>query len=122
MKVLRHSSLISILLSSSALLLAPSPGIAQTVPLETITINGQRGDNAVDVAPTPTPLDALQPTFRITQTSSRRTRLMTANYDEAIVPAQYRQRAQRSAWRKAKIFPSAASRTGSSTSRSTVFQ
>jgi iron complex outermembrane receptor protein len=84
MKVLRHSSLISILLSSSALLLAPSPGIAQTVPLETITINGQRGDNAVDVAPTSTPLDALQPTSVITQDFIQKNLPMTANYDEAI--------------------------------------
>ena len=67
MNTLRHRCLLHILLSSSAVLLAASPGFAQTVPLETITINGQRGDNAVDIAPTTTPLDALQPTSVITQ-------------------------------------------------------
>src|ERR1700733_6515331 len=83
MNIRRQSSLVRALLSSSAILLIASPGIAQTVPLETITINGQRGDNAVDVAPTSTPLDALQPTSVITQDFIQKNLPMTANYDEA---------------------------------------
>jgi len=83
MNILRHNRLLHILLSSSAVLLA-APAFAQTVPLETITINGQRGDNAVDIAPTTTPLDALQPTSVITQDFIEKNLPVTANYDEAI--------------------------------------
>src|ERR1700761_3186934 len=84
MKILRHGSLLHILLSSSAVLLTASPLLAQTVPLETITINGQRGDNAADIAPTTTPLDAIQPTSVITQDFIQKNLPVTANYDEAI--------------------------------------
>jgi iron complex outermembrane receptor protein len=84
MKILRRSSLLHVLLSSSAILLTAAPVLAQTVPLETITINGQRGDNAVDIAPGTTPLDALQPTSVITQDFIQKNLPMTANYDEAI--------------------------------------
>src|ERR1700744_1490872 len=84
MKIRRSNSLMRALLSSSAILLIASPALAQTVPLETITINGQRGDNAVDIAPTSTPLDALQPTSVITQDFIQKNLPMTANYDEAI--------------------------------------
>ena len=84
MKIRRSHSLMRALLSSSAILLIASPVIAQTVPLETITINGQRGENAMDIAPTSTPLDALQPTSVITQDFITKNLPMTANYDEAI--------------------------------------
>jgi iron complex outermembrane receptor protein len=83
MTSLRRNSLVSLLLSSSAVLLA-APALAQTVPLETITINGQRSDAAVDLAPTSTPLEALQPTSVITQDFIQKNLPMTANYDEAI--------------------------------------
>ncbi|HVW72478.1 MAG TPA: TonB-dependent receptor [Rhizomicrobium sp.] len=84
MKLRRTDSLLRILLSSSALLAIASPALAQTVPLETITINGQRGDDAIDIAPTATPLEALQPTSVITQDFITKNLPMTANYDEAI--------------------------------------
>jgi iron complex outermembrane receptor protein len=84
MQILRRASLLHALLSSSAILLTASPVLAQTVPLETITINGQRGDNAVDIAPTTTPLDAIQPTSVITQDFIQKNLPVTANYDEAI--------------------------------------
>src|SRR5580698_8658087 len=84
MNVRRQSSLVRALLSSSALLLTASPGIAQTVPLETITINGQPGDNAVDIAPTTTPLDAVEPTSVISQDFIQKNLPPSTNYDEAI--------------------------------------
>lgn len=76
--------LLPILLSSSAILAAAPAAFAQTVPLETITINGQRSDAAVDLAPGSTPLEALQPSTVITQDFIQKNLPMTANYDEAI--------------------------------------
>src|ERR1700761_3804170 len=84
MKIRRSNSLMRALLSSSAILLIASPTLAQTVPLETITINGQRGDTAGDIPPTSTPLDALQPTSVISQDFIEKNLPLSGNYDEAI--------------------------------------
>jgi iron complex outermembrane receptor protein len=87
MKFLRGTFLVqlkSLLLLSGSLLATTSPLFAQTMPLETITVTGNRGNNAVDIAPTSTPLDAIQPTSVITQDFIQKNLPMTANYDEAI--------------------------------------
>jgi iron complex outermembrane receptor protein len=84
MLVLRHNSLVRILLSSSAILLTASPGNAQTVPRETITVTGQRSNDAASIAPTSAPLDAVQPTSVISQDFIEKNLPLSGNYDEAI--------------------------------------
>lgn len=81
---MRNHCLLRVLLSSTAILLVSAPAFAQTVPLETITINGQRSNAAVDLAPSSTPLEALQPSSVITQDFITKNLPATANYDEAI--------------------------------------
>ena len=67
-----------------ALIAAASPGAAQTVPVETIIINGKYGNTAADVAPSSTPLDALQPTSVVGKDFIEKNMPLAANYDEAI--------------------------------------
>lgn len=61
-----------------------SPVIAQTVPVETIIINGKRDNTVADVAPSITPLDALQPTSVVNKDFIEKNMPLAANYDEAI--------------------------------------
>src|SRR5579863_8609734 len=84
MQILRRNSLIRFLLSSSAILLAASPALAQTVPLETITVTGARGSDTAAIAPSVTPLDAVQPTSVISGDFIAKNFAPTTNYDEAI--------------------------------------
>ncbi len=73
---------------STALLTALSPTaalLAQTVPVETIIVQGQRNTGtATDIAPTSTPLDAIQPTSVINQDFIEKNLPLSTNYDEAI--------------------------------------
>ena len=76
-------------LSLSAALLTTLPptaaALAQTVPVETITVQGQRNTGtATDIAPTSTPLDAIQPTSVISQDFIEKNLPLSTNYDEAI--------------------------------------
>ena len=61
-----------------------SPVLAQTVPVETIIINGKRDNTVADTAPSSTPLDALQPTSVVNKDFIEKTMPLAANYDEAI--------------------------------------
>lgn len=70
--------------AAMALITIASPCIAQTVPVETIIINGKRDNGAADVAPSSTPLDVLQPTSVVSKDFIEKNMPLAANYDEAI--------------------------------------
>ena len=55
----------SLFLLSGSLLV--SPVLAQTSPIETITVTGQRATDVSAVSPTITPLDTVRPTSVISQ-------------------------------------------------------
>jgi iron complex outermembrane receptor protein len=74
----------SLLLLSGSFLAAATPALAQTSPIETITVTGQRASDASAVAPTVTPLDAVQPTSVISQDFIEKNLPLSGNYDEAI--------------------------------------
>ena len=75
----------AIILSVIALAVPVTPAIAQTVPLETIVVKGERPqETAADVAPTAAPLDSVQPTSVISQDFIEKNVPLSANYDEAI--------------------------------------
>jgi iron complex outermembrane receptor protein len=62
-----------------------SAAMAQTSPVETITITGHRVENAAAaVAPSSTPLDAVEPTSLISQDFIAKNLPLSTNYDEAI--------------------------------------
>jgi iron complex outermembrane receptor protein len=64
---------------------APASAFAQTSPIETIIVTGERQqDTAAAVAPTTTPLDAVQPTSVISQDFLSKNFPLSGNYDEAI--------------------------------------
>jgi iron complex outermembrane receptor protein len=65
-------------------IMSASPAFSQTVPLETIIVNGVHQNDATDVAPGSTPLDAVQPTTTVSQDFIRRNLPLSGNYDEAI--------------------------------------
>ena len=72
-------------LGACATALVSAPALAQTSPVETITVTGSRVTNpALAAAPTSTPLDAIQPTSLISQDFINRNLPQTGNYDEAI--------------------------------------
>jgi iron complex outermembrane receptor protein len=60
------------------------PASAQTVPVETIIVNGVHQNDATDVAPGSTPLDAVQPMTMVSQDFIQRNLPLSGNYDEAI--------------------------------------
>ncbi|MDE3115237.1 MAG: TonB-dependent receptor [Pseudomonadota bacterium] len=65
--------------------LTAAPALAQTSPVETITVTGSRVSNpALAAAPTSTPLDAIEPTSLISQDFINHNLPETGNYDEAI--------------------------------------
>jgi iron complex outermembrane receptor protein len=66
------------------LIVPAMPAAAQTVPLETIVVNGVHQNDATDVAPGSTPLDAVQPTTIVSQDFIGHTLPLSGNYDEAI--------------------------------------
>jgi iron complex outermembrane recepter protein len=72
------------LLLLSGSLLAATAALAQTSPIETITVTGQRASDVSAVAPTVTPLDAVQPTSVISQDFIEKNLPLSGNYDEAI--------------------------------------
>ena len=74
----------SLLLLSGALLSATAPVLAQTSPIETITVTGQGASDVSAVSPTMAPLDAVQPTSVISQDFIEKNLPLSGNYDEAI--------------------------------------
>ena len=70
--------------AAMVLVIVASPCIAQTVPVETIIINGKRDNTVADTAPSSTPLDVLQPTSVVSQDFITKNMPLAANYDEAI--------------------------------------
>src|ERR1700744_599935 len=79
----RTRTLLSCLLAGGAAIALPSIALAQTVPLETITVTGARS-GAAAAAPTAQPLDAVQPTSIISQEFIDKNLPPSTNYDEAI--------------------------------------
>ncbi|MDR5726752.1 MAG: TonB-dependent receptor [Terriglobia bacterium] len=68
-----------------ALVVAPEAVLAQTSPIETITVTAKAAQNpALAAAPTSTPLDAIEPTSLISQDFIEHNLPETGNYDEAI--------------------------------------
>lgn len=66
-------------------LLLPSVALAQTTPVETVIVTAPRAENpTLAVAPTSTPLDAVQPTSVISNDFLTHNLPQTGNYDEAI--------------------------------------
>src|ERR1700733_6503717 len=73
------------LLLSAAIVAVPGAALAQTSPIETITVTGQQNiPTAVGEAPTVAPLDAVQPTSIISQDFIDKNLPPSTNYDEAI--------------------------------------
>jgi iron complex outermembrane recepter protein len=73
------------LLLSAAIIAVPGAALAQTSPIETITVTGQQNiPTAVGEAPTVAPLDAIQPTSIISQDFIDKNLPPSTNYDEAI--------------------------------------
>ncbi|MGO8711908.1 MAG: TonB-dependent receptor [Rhizomicrobium sp.] len=66
------------------MLLPAMSALAQTQPVETIVVTGQRGQDAAAIAPSLTPLDAVQPTSVISGDFIQKNFAPTTNYDEAI--------------------------------------
>jgi iron complex outermembrane recepter protein len=70
---------------TSVLMLSAASALAQTSPVETITVTGERmQDTAVAVAPTSAPLDAVQPTSVISQDFIEKNAALSSNYDEVL--------------------------------------
>lgn len=68
-----------------AFLASTTSVMAQTSPIETIIVTGQhREDTAAGVAPSATPLDAVQPTSVLSQDYISKNLPLSGNYDEAI--------------------------------------
>src|SRR5580700_6183809 len=73
------------LLLSAAIIAVPGAALAQTSPIETITVTGEQNiPTAVGEAPTVAPLDAIQPTSIISQDFIDKNLPPSTNYDEAI--------------------------------------
>ena len=72
------------LLLSVAMVALPGMAFAQTSPIETITVTGERSIMAAGEAPTVAPLDAIQPTSIISQDFISKNLPPSVNYDEAI--------------------------------------
>jgi len=79
-----YSLRISQLLLSVAMVALPGAALAQTSPIETITVTGERSITATGEAPTVAPLDAIQPTSIISQDFIDKNLPPSTNYDEAI--------------------------------------
>lgn len=78
-------SLLLTSIAGSALICSGTKVLAQSVPLETVTITAPINLNtASGVAPTITPLDAIQPTSIINQGFIEKNEPLSANYDEII--------------------------------------
>ena len=75
---------ISQLLLSAAAIAIPGTALAQTSPIETIIVTGERSVTAASEAPTAAPLDAVQPTSIISQDFIAKNLPPSTNYDEAI--------------------------------------
>jgi iron complex outermembrane recepter protein len=72
-------------IAGSALICSTTKVLAQSVPLETVTITAEVNLNtASGVAPTLTPLDAIQPTSIINQNFIEKNEPLSTNYDEII--------------------------------------
>ena len=71
-------------LCTSAMIMLPGAAIAQTQPVETVVVNGERGEDAAATAPSLTPLDAVQPTSVISGDFIEKNFAPSTNYDEAI--------------------------------------
>jgi iron complex outermembrane receptor protein len=89
MRIRKHVSRLkgrasAISFAAAAIILPATSGVAQTVPLETIVVNGTRQNDATDIAPGSTPLDAVQPTTIVSQDFIRHNLPLSGNYDEAI--------------------------------------
>src|SRR5579872_1689245 len=79
---LRNALLTSI---AGSTLICITNAAAQSVPLETVTITAEVNLNtAMGVAPTLTPLDAIQPTSIINQNFIEKNEPLSTNYDEVI--------------------------------------
>jgi iron complex outermembrane receptor protein len=74
----------TVLLAGTAVFLASAPAFAQTQPIETVVVTGERGQNAAAIAPTVTPLDAVEPTSVISGDFIQKNFAPSTNYDEAI--------------------------------------
>ena len=73
------------LLLSGAMMTLSSAALAQTSPVETITVSADRSQNtAASEAPSLAPLDAVEPTSVISQDFIAKNLPPTVNYDEAI--------------------------------------
>lgn len=72
-------------LATASIIALPATAFAQTSPIETITVTGERtAPTAASEAPTVAPLDAVQPTSIISQEFISKNLPPTTNYDEAI--------------------------------------
>ncbi len=79
-----HFSVFRSVLLMGAAVLACAPAFAQTQPIETVVVTGERAQNAAAVAPTFAPLDAVEPTSMITGDFIQKNFAPSTNYDEAI--------------------------------------
>lgn len=82
---IRFRALLLTSIAGSVLISSGAEVFAQSVPLETVTITAEVNLNtASGVAPTLTPLDAIQPTSIINQDFIEKNEPLSANYDEII--------------------------------------
>lgn len=73
-----------VILAATASLGLGAAARAQTVPVETIVVNGTRANDAADIAPGSTPLTAVEPTTTVSGDFIQRNLPLSGNYDEAI--------------------------------------
>ncbi|MDE2161701.1 MAG: TonB-dependent receptor [Alphaproteobacteria bacterium] len=75
----------AVLYTSACAAALATAALAQTTPIETITVTAPlMGNTALAVAPTSTPLDAVEPTSLISQDFIEKNMPLSTNYDEAI--------------------------------------
>ena len=70
---------------AGGLIFCAQSAIAQTQPIETVVVTGEvQATTAIEIVPTSTPLDAIQPTSIISSDFIQKNLPLSTNYDEAI--------------------------------------